>query len=139
VAADLDSDDDDAHISLPFPVIGSEDDARDWIDIVAFDRRFTTSIWHLIANQPNARHPSVRKPRLFERALELGFDRIQRRVFGVHTAQPDNRAPIYNNPTRIPTTNARNEMIARWTDARPYQTAQAELSVAPLGPPEGPR
>lgn len=137
---DDNDDDDDMNVRLPFPVIASEHDARDWIDIVAFDRRFTTSLWDKFANVLNARETNnVRKPRLFERALELGFDRIQRRVFGVHTVVPDNRAPIYSNPTRIPTTNAQNEMITRWTDARPYQTAQAQLSVAPLGPPEGSR
>ncbi len=132
---DADNDEGEPMVRLHVETIDSEDVAREWIDIVAFDRRFASSVWVQASNDYTTHRITVAKPRLFERALQRGFDLIHRRVFALHMTAPDARPPIHSNPTRIPQTNARSEVTRSWTEVRPSRLPQAELSVAPLGSP----
>ena len=128
-----DADGSEPALRLRFDDIDSEDVAREWIDIIGFDRRFASSVWREASADYRVRRHSVQKPRIYERALQRGFDRIHRKVFGLQMAAADARAPIHSNPTRIPQTNRRSELTRVWTEVAPFRQPQAELSLASIG------
>ena len=121
---------------MPFAAINNEGDAMQWIDALAFDRMFASvDDWQIIANegQLTTHRLSVKRPRFVERALQLGFDRIHRDIFGALTMRPDQRPLIFSNTTRVPPLNAATGRSATaWEQVRPLTTPEAHLAVRPI-------
>lgn len=124
---------DEENDSTPFQDINDTDDAKRWIDIVAFDRMFAGSLWQQQATNRHTHLVSVSKPRIFERTLQIGFNEIHRRVFGYRTSVVDDRPVITNNPTRIASTDAEGRPFQRWDDVRPLIGARQQLEIRRIG------
>lgn len=119
--------------TMPFADINSDEMARRWVDIVAFDRAYSSNNWRNAAQVTQFHATSLQKPRLFERVLQTGFDSIHRTVFGIQTLAPDTRRAIYTNQTRVPIVDSASRPVQRWDDVRPYTSQRAQLSMRPIG------
>lgn len=102
--------------------------ALEWIDVLAFDRRYGTDAWRA-ATQDLSTHTAItEKPRFAERAALAGYDVIRSNFFGRLHLLPDQRRPITNNINRLPLPRTPGQ----WQSTRPIIAERVRLCTTPL-------
>lgn len=119
-------------VALERGYLTSAPEAALWINFLAFDARFASpdqQVW-LAAKNDVAAHDlnDALGPRFLERAAQAGFANLRRRVAGILHFQPDRRAPITNNTTRLPLPR----VPGAWYTTRPRTGKETQLCVEPL-------